>query len=74
MSITIPEAVKQFLSTITEPSQLVDRSGLVLGSFTPSRVLDKREPQISREEIQRRLQDRGGRPLEAILADLESRG
>jgi hypothetical protein len=43
----------------------------VLGHFVPR---DRRkEPQISEEEIQRRLKQGGGRSLAEIMADLEKR-
>lgn len=61
------------LRSIRETVQLCDESGLPLGNFTPV-LASNREPQISEEELTRRLQQGGGRPLADILADLERRG
>ncbi len=60
------------LGKVTGPLDLCDANGKVLGRFIPI-PLDKREPQVSEEELQRREAQAGGRPLNAILADLERR-
>jgi hypothetical protein len=52
--------------------ELVDDAGQVLGHFVPATPAGK-EPTISEEELQRREQRGGGRPLAPILADLEKR-
>ncbi len=44
-----------------------------LGHFVPLPQTPSREPKISEEELQRRLQAGGGRSLAAILSDLEKR-
>jgi hypothetical protein len=54
--------------------ELCDSSGRVLGHFLPLLSTSQestKEPQISDEEIQRRLREGGGRPLADILTDLE---
>ena len=56
---------------LKEPLQFVDEAGHVLGLFTPSADPALLKPQISEVEIKRRLAQGGGRPLAAILHDLE---
>lgn len=51
---------------------VVDAAGKVVGHFVPATPAG-REPTISKEELRRREQRGGGRPLAQILADLESR-
>jgi hypothetical protein len=64
------------LANSQETVELCDTTGRILGHFIPA--IDKSkykgiEPQISEEEIQRRLQEGGGRSLAEIMADLEKR-
>jgi hypothetical protein len=64
------------LSQVKHPLELCDDSGRVLGHFVPAvdpALYPKLEPQISEDEMRRREQKGGGRPLSAILADLEKR-
>jgi hypothetical protein len=61
------------LHDLKVPLQIVDESGRLLGLFTPNVDPALLEPQITREEIQRRLKQSGGRPLADILRDLEAR-
>ena len=58
---------------LKETLQFVDESGRLLGLFTPNVDPALLEPQIDADEIQRRLKQGGGRPLEDILRDLERR-
>jgi hypothetical protein len=56
--------------------ELCDKDGQVVGRFVP--IVDRSkcadlEPQISEEELDRREQAGGGRPLADILKDLEKR-
>jgi hypothetical protein len=54
--------------------EVCDHSGRILGHFLPVLSTSQEsatEPQITDEEIQRRLREGGGRPLTDILADLE---
>lgn len=64
------------LQTTGESVELCDPAGRIVGHFVPIAALSKTtrmEPQISEEEIQRRLRQGGGRSLPEIMADLESR-
>lgn len=58
---------------LKKPLQFVDESGQLLGVFTPNVDPTLLGPQIGEEEVQRRLNEGGGRPLEDILRDLEKR-
>lgn len=60
------------LGPLDKPLQICDDSGHILGVFQPVRKEDL-EPAISRDEIERRKQEKSGRSLKEILADLESR-
>jgi hypothetical protein len=64
------------LAAARETVELCDHCGRVLGHFIPAVDPAKRaemEPRISEEELQRRETQGGGRPLAAILADLNKR-
>ena len=70
--IKLDSATSDLFRQTATPVNLLDEAGNVLGRFVP---LERGpEPTISDEEIQRRLKQGGGRPLKAILADLEKRG
>ncbi len=74
--VTIDAALLSKLANVLQTVELCDESGRVVGRFTP--VIDKArhpgmEPQISEEEIERRMKIGGGRPLREILADWEKR-
>jgi hypothetical protein len=56
---------------LKETLQFVDESGQLLGLFTPSANSALLKPQISEEEIKKRVAQGGGRPLAGILRDLE---
>jgi hypothetical protein len=76
-AITIDAVLRDKLSHLSQPVDLVDESGRLVGRFTPAGDLSGDEqtgPQISEEEIQRRSRRRGGRTLAEIMADLEKRG
>jgi hypothetical protein len=67
--IKLDAATANVLRNATSSVTLVDAGGEVLGRFIP---LERGpEPTISEEELQRREQSGGGRPLRDILADLE---
>jgi hypothetical protein len=59
------------------PVEVCDESGGMVGYFQPvySSATTREKPvsPISDEELRRRQQQRGGRSLEEILADLEKR-
>lgn len=65
----------RLLNTL-QPVELVDGSGKVLGHFMPATSASglRLRPQVSDEELLRREEQGGGRPLADILADLETRG
>jgi hypothetical protein len=74
--LTLDAAFSAQLRTIREPIELFDHQGCPLGTFTP---LGKKEPirgleiPYTDEEIGRLKDQRGGRVLSEILADLEGR-
>jgi len=74
--ILAPDIVDKF-STVTEPCWLRDDKGNVVGYFHPAkspthRVYAEGEiPELSDEEIQRRLSEPGGRTWPEIKRDLE---
>jgi hypothetical protein len=72
-SVVIDAAMRNRLRNLTEAMQFIDESGRVLGHFLPIPEAVNPEPQISEEEIQRRLGEGGGRTLAEIMADLERR-
>ena len=58
------------------PLELCDESGQILEQFIPAIDPSRQgalDPGISDEELDRREREEGGRPLVAILADLERR-
>jgi len=69
---SLPEKILQ----LTEPAELCDANGNVIGRYFPDLTsFDRIEPPISNAELRRRSeQEPGGRPLADILADLERRG
>ncbi len=72
--VTIDHTMRDKLRNLSEPVELCDEEGRVLGYFTP--VVDQSmyegvDSPISEEELQRRLNEDGGRPLADILRDLE---
>jgi hypothetical protein len=69
--IKLDPATAHVLRNAEAPVTLLDEAGNVLGRFVP---LERGpEPTISEEELDRREQEGGGRPLRDILADLEKR-
>jgi hypothetical protein len=70
--VIVDPDIQQHLSNASQSLELCDSNGRVLGKFIPLVEL-QREPFISEEELQRRISQGGGRPLSAILADLEKR-
>ena len=64
------------LAALTQPVELVDVSGRVLGTYFPdfnASEWEDREPPLSAEELERRRREPGGRKLSDILNDLENR-
>ena len=64
--LTLDPATSAQLAKVESPLDLYDPNGKVLGRFVPIPA-DKREPQVSEEELQRRESNGGGRSLTAIL-------
>lgn len=69
--VIVDPVTRAKLAIVHQKSELCDDSGRILGHFIP--LGDSREPQISDEEIERRLRCGGGRTLAEILADLEEK-
>ena len=75
--LTLDAASSERLRTIREPIRLYDDQGLPLGTFTPAvneQTTEAGEVPYSDEEIRLLKTQRGGRELDAILADLEGQG
>ena len=72
--IIADEHMQTKLGGAGEPAMICTADGRVLGYFTPTPPQRlKLEPQISEEEIERRIKAGGGRKLADILRDLENR-
>ena len=74
--LTISDDLRSKLAALAAPVALCDESGRTLGYFhpVPDRSLyEGVEPPISEEELDRREQEGGGRPLAEILADRKKR-
>jgi hypothetical protein len=70
--VVVDPATGSQLRQAQQTLELVDPSGRLLGHFVPLTIPSGAlEPKISEEELRRREQQGGGRPLAAILADLE---
>jgi hypothetical protein len=72
--LVVDALLPEKLRVATEPVELVDASGRVLGTYFPELETTKwenLEPQLSPEELERRRREPGGRKLSDILADLE---
>lgn len=74
--VTIPDPLFSTLKSMFEPVEVRDSAGNVVGHFIPAGgpAGDDRQPKISEQEMDRRERAGGGRPLNAILADLERQG
>jgi len=73
--VIVDPATRAQLAKANNPLELCDDYGNVLGHFVPllSRI-DKTEPRVSEEELDRRERAGGGRELAGILADLTRSG
>jgi hypothetical protein len=74
--VIVDEALRKKLHDLKETLELCDDAGHVLGRVTPvfdPALYEGLEPDISDEEIERRMREGGGRTLAEILADLEKR-
>lgn len=76
IKVTLDPATIAKLHNLTERLELRDESGRVVGYFHPAKHTcppDFYEPPITREEVERLVNEPGGRPLAEILADLRSK-
>lgn len=69
--ITLNAATAHELATASGPVELLDPQGAAVGVFYPSACPG--DIPISADEVRRRIQQGGGRPLSEIWADLEKR-
>jgi hypothetical protein len=72
--VTVDSMLMGRLLNLSEPLELCDESGQVLGRFFPNQVPDDpalREPQITEEEIRRRLQSTTWYSTPEVLARLD---
>lgn len=67
-----PATVAQ-IRTSNRPIEVCDAAGAVVGLLVPAAARSILEPRVSEDELRRREQQRGGRPLADILSDLEKR-
>ena len=68
--VVLDQQATERLQAVTDRVEVRDANGRFLGLFTPFSALI---PPMSREELDRRAAEPGGRPLADILRDLESR-
>jgi len=74
--VTIDETFRAKLGNLDSPLELCDETGRVVGHFIPEQdrsIYEGVESPTSNEELERRLREEPGRPLEDILRDLEGR-
>ncbi len=76
--ITLESGVRAKLRNLSEELELCDEAGQTMGRFLPEAVYKKllyslalaQRPSLSAEEIERRKQESGGKPLAEILKQL----
>jgi CRISPR/Cas system-associated endonuclease Cas1 len=73
--VMLDQAAVAKLARQQMPVMIIDPDGKFVGHFVPSAPAAGTvvEPQISREELERRFNRTGGRTLAEIMADLERR-
>jgi hypothetical protein len=74
--ITIDDSLRERLQSEHDCVQLCDEEGKTIGHFLPSEVyarmiFDKGNARISDEELEKRLNEPGARPLKGFLDGLE---
>ena len=70
--VIVDGELEQTLDAADQPVQVCTPRGKVLGFFTPAKSVPiDLDPGISREELDRRYAEGGGRTWAAIRADLE---
>lgn len=75
--VTVDNSLRSVLHDFRLPLELCDASGRILGYLTPATDPGDYEgidSPTSPEELRRRSEARGGRPLAGILRDLEQGG
>ncbi len=73
--IVVDEALRNKLLNLTQPLELCDESGRVLASVFPKLDLSQyepSEPQISEEELERRMNSTEWYTTEQVLAHLKN--
>jgi hypothetical protein len=70
IQIVVDDSIKSQFLRAGETCEIVDTAGNKLGKFTPQSVGN--ECPYSDEELRNAAAEGGGRPLDEILADLES--
>jgi hypothetical protein len=69
--IILDAALRSKLLDLTQPLELTDESGRVLGRFYPAPDRSPQEPQISEEELDLREQETESYTTAEVLAHLE---
>lgn len=72
--VTVDPTMGEKLRRLTEQVELCDADGRTLGYFTPTvdrSLYEGVDSPIREDELQRRINEGGGRPLADILRDLE---
>lgn len=74
--IVVDQSLREKLLGMREALELCDESGQLIGHFWPvpdHALYEGEECPLSDEELARRAQERSGRTLAEIMADLEGR-
>jgi hypothetical protein len=76
--LIVDQEMRSKLQNLTAQVELLDESGQTLGYCLPAAEYDRLlyasvKIPFSDEEIARRLQEKGGRPLAGFLAELEKK-
>ena len=72
--IIVPVELRTQLASLTQPAELCDETGQVLGRFLPTPyalLYEPAEPQVSEEELDRREQGADSYTTGEVLAFLE---
>jgi hypothetical protein len=67
---TIPDPLKEQIAGFSQPTELRDQAGFVLGVFTPVIRRAPGEPEDTLEELEQALTEPGGYTLEEIWREL----
>ncbi len=74
--VIVDERLRRKLINLAEQAELCDELGQTFGTFIPREPQETKlppgvEPPFSQEELERRMNEPGGRTLAEIWADLE---